>query len=112
MSLSWWRVSISTGLAFGILLATSSSPAWSQAATGTVSGQITDQQNAAIPGAAVKLTDATTNAALSTQSNDAGRYIFVKVPPGRYDVIFTKQGFSAFKAAGQDVQVGQLLTIN
>lgn len=113
MSLRRWRDSfISAGLAFGILFVSSSSPVWSQAATGTVSGQITDQQNAAIPGAAVKLTDTATNAALTTQSNDAGRYTFVNVPPGRYDVTVAKQGFSAFKAARQDVQVGQLLTIN
>jgi len=73
MSLRRWRSSIiSAGLAFGILFATSSSPVWSQAATGTVSGQITDQSSAAIPGAAVKLTDTATNATLSTQSNEAG----------------------------------------
>ena len=113
MSLRRWRSSIiSAGLAFGILFATSSSPVWSQAATGTVSGQITDQSSAAIPGAAVKLTDTATNATLSTQSNEAGRYIFVNVPPGRYDITVAKQGFSTFKAAGQDVQVGELLTIN
>jgi hypothetical protein len=65
-----------------------------------------------MPGAAVRLTDTATNAALTTQTNVAGRYTFVNVPPGRYDLTVTKQGFSAFRAAGQQVQVGELLTLN
>ncbi len=113
MSLRRWRgLPISAGLAYGILLALSTSPAWSQAASGTVQGQVTDQQNAAIPGAVVKLTDTATNATLTTQSNDAGRYIFVNVTPGNFNVSVSKTGFSAFKAAGQSVQIGQVLTIN
>src|SRR5579883_2039010 len=113
MSLRRWKFPIvSAGLAFGILLTTSSLPLWSQAATGTLQGQVMDQQNAAIPGAAVKLTDTATNATLTTQSNDTGRYIFVNLPPGSYDLTINKPGFSTFKAAAQNVQVGQLLTIN
>lgn len=114
MSLKRWRGSpIFAGPALGILLAFGGVPAWSQASsTGTVSGQVVDQTGAAIPGAAVKLTDTATNNLLSTQSNDAGRYIFAGVPPGTYDVSVSKQGFSIYKVNGQHVQVGQGLTIN
>jgi len=108
----WVGSSLFTGLAVGILLTGSSLPVWSQAATGTVSGQVTDATNAAIPGASVKLTDTATNNSLVTQTNDAGRYIFVNVPPGTYDLTVSKTGFSAYKAAKQNVEVGIVLTIN
>ncbi|HLH16101.1 MAG TPA: carboxypeptidase-like regulatory domain-containing protein [Bryobacteraceae bacterium] len=108
----WVGSSLFTGLAVGILLTGSSLPVWSQAATGTVSGQVTDATNAAIPGASVKLTDTATNNSLVTQTNDAGRYIFVNVPPGTYDLTVSKTGFSAYKAAKQSVEVGIVLTIN
>jgi hypothetical protein len=88
-------------------------PAWSQSSTaGTVSGQVVDEQNAAVPGTEVKVIDVSTNAAQTTISNDAGRYVFSQVPPGTYNVTFTKQGFSTYEVNGQAVEVGQVLTLN
>src|SRR5437868_13555244 len=55
--------------------------AWAQSATGTISGLVTDQQNAAIAGAEVKLTDVATNTFQHTTTNEAGRYNIVSVPP-------------------------------
>ena len=48
----------------------------------TVTGVVTDQSNAAVPAAEVRLNDLSTNAALTASTNEAGRYIFVNVPPG------------------------------
>ncbi|MBV9307064.1 MAG: carboxypeptidase regulatory-like domain-containing protein, partial [Acidobacteriaceae bacterium] len=60
--------------------------AWAQATnTGTVSGQITDQQGAAIAGTELKLIDTSTGVTRTTISNDTGRYTFVNVDPGVYD---------------------------
>src|ERR1051326_5683344 len=89
-------------------------PSWSQTAssTATVSGQVTDQQNASVAGAVVRLTDTATNNSLATQTNDAGRFIFVNVPSGTYDITINKQGFSIYKASAQQVQVGTVLTVN
>src|SRR5689334_13368044 len=100
-----------TGLVFAVLGA---SPARSQTAssTATVSGQVTDATNAAVVGAVIRLTDPTTNSSLTTRSNQAGRFIVVNVPSAAYDITINKQGFSTFKAAQQQVQVGQVLTIN
>ena len=52
------------------------------AATGTVSGLVTDPQAAAISGGVVKLIDSATNIPRSTLTNDAGRYDFPNVSPG------------------------------
>lgn len=95
------------------ILALGLTPAWSQTSTaGTVAGQVVDEQNAAIPGAEIKVTDVTTNSGQSTLSNDAGRFIFSSVPPGTYNITVSKQGFSTYSVNSQSVQVGQVLTIN
>lgn len=79
---------------------------------GTVAGQVTDEQNAVIPGAEVRMTDTSTSTPRSTLTNDAGRYVFTQVPPGTYNISVSKQGFSSFQANSQAVEVGQSLTIN
>src|SRR5690242_716413 len=96
-----------------VLLLLGALPAWSQAtSTGTVSGQVADQQNAVIGGAGVQLTDNSTSATQRTTTNDAGRFIFVNVSPGTYTLTVTKPGFNTFKAVQQKVDVGSALTIN
>ncbi len=102
------------GLAIGLgILTLGLAPAWSQSSNaGTVAGQVVDEQNAAIPGTEVKVTDITTNSALTTITNDAGRYVFSAVPPGTYNVMFTKQGFSSYEVNSQAVEIGQVLTLN
>jgi hypothetical protein len=77
-----------------------------------VAGQVTDEQNAAVPGTLVKITDVSTNATQTTQTNDTGRYIFSQVPPGTYNVSFTKEGFATFEVNSQAVNVGAVLTID
>src|SRR5262245_29153036 len=80
--------------------------------TGTVSGQVTDPQNAAVSGAGVTLRDVTTNAEQKTVTNEAGRYTFVNVSPGLYDMTVTKSGFNQAKLTGEKVTVGLTLTVN
>jgi len=94
-----------------VLIALSSSIAWAQSA-GTVQGQITDQQGAAIPGVDIKLTDTTTNTTITAVTNNAGRYIVSNVPPAKYTVSFSKTGFNARKVDQQDIQVGVISTID
>src|SRR5499427_6254778 len=74
--------------------------------TGTVTGVVTDQQGAVVPGADVTLTDTATNASRKTTSNDAGRYTFVNVAPGIYDIAGSRTGFQRAVVAGQKVTVG------
>ncbi|HYW48699.1 MAG TPA: carboxypeptidase-like regulatory domain-containing protein [Bryobacteraceae bacterium] len=100
-------------VALGILLSFTATPAWSQVTlVGSIVGQVVDQQNAAVPGAEIKVFDATTNSSQTTLTNDAGRYIFVNVPPGVYDISFGKIGFAGYKIDRQQVDVGVTLTLN
>jgi hypothetical protein len=87
--------------------------AWAQTSqVGTVAGVVTDEQNAAVPGTAVKLTDVSTNAHIETTSNNDGRYVFSSVSPGTYNISFVKQGFSTYEVNGQAVEISAVLTIN
>src|SRR5271168_153222 len=88
-------------------------PVWSQStSSGTVAGSVTDQSNAVVPSATVTLTDSSTNIARTTTTNKDGRYIFVDVTPGIYNIAVTKSGFATTKTEKQEVKVGESLTIN
>jgi hypothetical protein len=80
--------------------------------TATVSGQVTDQQGAIIAGAAIQMTEPTTNSTLTTTSNEAGRYVIVNVPPGTYTMTFSKPGFTNFRVNDTVVSVGTAVTVN
>ncbi len=87
-------------------------PAFSQSAAGTVTGQITDQQQAAIAGAEVRLVDTSTGSTRTTISNDVGRYTFASVEPGTYNLSVSKTGFELASLTAQKVDVGEVLTLN
>jgi len=101
-------------LLFGsaVLWLSSAKPAWAQStSTGTVAGSVTDPSSAVVTGATVMLTDTSTKSSRSVTTNEAGRYIFVDVTPGAYDVSISKQGFSTTKTQTQ-VSIGSTVTLN
>ena len=96
-----------------LALAISVNPGWSQATSeATVAGLVTDAQNAVIPAAEVRLRNAQTSLNLVTNTNEAGRYIFVNVQPGSYTITVTKPGFAVTELSDQKVAVGASLTLN
>jgi hypothetical protein len=91
----------------------SSLPAWAQMSdTGTVVGRVTDPTGAVVVGARVTLTDPSTSQSSTATTNDAGRYIFVNVKPGIYNIAITKTGFSTTKSEHQEIKVGSTLTVD
>src|SRR5437763_1017320 len=87
--------------------------AWAQStSTGTLSGQVVDPQGAVVVGAAVNLTDTSTDSRQETLTNEVGRYLFLNVHPGTYDLAVAKIGFKQAKLVGQKVAVGLELTLN
>jgi hypothetical protein len=100
-------------LSLAVLIGFAISPAKAQTSiAGTVVGQVTDESGAAIPGVSVKIVELATGASFSTVSNDAGRYQFPTVPPGKYDISFNKTGFSEFDVRAQEIKIGIVLTAN
>ena len=99
-------------LAVYVALCVTSAPAWAQAATGSISGLVTDPSGAAVANAGVRLTDVATNASQSTTTNEVGRYTFINVQPGTYDLLVTAPGFNQNKISSQKVDVGAALALN
>ena len=79
--------------------------------TGTIVGTVTDQSGAVVNGASVTLTDVATKTVRTSTTNDAGRYIFVDVVPGAYELTYSKQTFSTTKTQAT-VTVGVTSTLN
>ncbi|MCU1233364.1 MAG: TonB-dependent receptor [Candidatus Solibacter sp.] len=68
-------------------------PVDAQIDTGAIVGTVRDASGAAIPKAAVTLTQAATGLNQNTATNDAGEYQFIALPPGTYSVKATAPGF-------------------
>jgi len=79
---------------------------------GTITGLVTDQSGAVVPDVNVTITDKATKSARTTTTNSAGRYVFVNVPPGTYDVTFTKAGFAKVSVPNDVIAVGEVSTNN
>jgi Carboxypeptidase regulatory-like domain len=102
------------GLLFLILVfALAAFPATLRAQTGgTVNGLVTDPTGAAVVDATITLIDRSTGSARITTTNEAGRYVFVEVTPGLYNLTIGKTGFRVLKLTDQKVTVGTTLTVN
>jgi len=60
---------------------------------GTIVGNATDPSHAAVPGAAVKITNRGTSQEWNIATNDLGVFSISTVPPGTYDVSISSSGF-------------------
>src|SRR3569832_1176643 len=98
--LTLWHIGI---LLSGVVCGTMPRPAAAQVLYGSVIGTVTDQSDAVIPRAAVTITSKETGLTRSATTDDGGRYSFVNVLPGRYDVKVVAQGFRTFAANDFDV---------
>ena len=52
-----------------------------------------------------------TNFSRTLTSDEGGRFVALAMPPGRYTVTVTKQGFGTTVAENVDLTVGQALTL-
>ncbi len=100
-------------LSLAIFLGFGTSAAWSQAtSSATLAGLVTDEQNAAVAGAEVRIVDSGTGSTQTTLTNETGRYVIVNVSPGTYAIYVSKQGFTINKINAQKVDVGTTMTVN
>lgn len=85
---------------------------FAQAGRGSISGLVSDQSGAIIPGAKVVVENAATGLKLSTVSTDSGLYSFISLAPGVYRVTATAKGFDTLVANNIRVSVDQATTTN
>src|SRR6185437_13841638 len=82
--------------------------AWAQtAATAELHGVVKDPNGAVIHGASINLRDEAKNITRSAETNDAGEYNLLSVPPGQYTLTVTAGGFAKVVVKQLTLNVGQ-----
>lgn len=110
------RVALSAVLA---VFAGGVGPAAAQSGVGTatISGVVSDESKAAMPGVTVTATNLDTGVARTAVSNEIGLYRILSLQPGRYELTFELSGFGTVKhgpltvIVGQDLEVGAELKV-
>jgi hypothetical protein len=88
-------------LALGLMLA--SCGLWTvsaQQTSGSISGVVTDQQDAMIPGAKVILTDTLKSSVREGFTNEVGRFVFTPLQPSVFDLAIESDGFKRYTQTG------------
>src|ERR1700733_11828856 len=80
--------------------------------TSRLNGNVSDPSGAAVPGAKLTLTSASTGLQRTTTSNGAGLYQFQDVPPDTYRLEATAPGFASYVAPNVTLEVNTPSTIN
>src|SRR5262249_12229507 len=78
--------------------------AFAQLGGGTLSGSVTDEQGAVVPGVTVTITGS--DRTLTTVTDEAGKFRFLNLAPGQYKVSLTLQGFATAVRDHIEVRVG------
>jgi hypothetical protein len=103
-----WRLltTLITALLMGLL------SAHAQKLTGTISGTVTDNSGAAIPGATVKVTNTATSKTFTATTDAQGNYTVPELPDSTYDVAISAAGFVEFRATNAVVHVATTTTVD
>ena len=95
--------------AFVVLL--TGAPAWAQA-TAELSGRVTDESDAVLPGVTVTATQTDTGFSRTVVTDDAGTWVMPNLPTGPYRLEVSLQGFRTYVQTGIVLQVDARPTIN
>jgi hypothetical protein len=85
---------------------------YGQGTSGSLTGQVTDSSGAAIPKAAVTLTNVDTNLVQSEVSDGQGVYVFTLVPPGNYVLTVNAGTFAEYVQKGIVINANLYATQN
>ncbi|MCB9383506.1 MAG: TonB-dependent receptor [Bryobacterales bacterium] len=83
-----------------------------QANLATVTGIVTDDTGAVIPGATVTITNTGTNRVREISTGASGDYTFTNLNPGTFELVATSEGFRQYVEQGIELTTGQTLRIN
>ncbi len=86
--------------------------AFAQQVSGTLTGQVTDQTGAAVPGAAITLKDLGTGATRQATSNSSGEYSFQSTAVGTYRLDVAAPSFKGYTANNVIVNVASITRID
>lgn len=86
--------------------------AWTQTATTSVRGTVTDRSGAAVTNAKVVLANAERAIQRATTTGAAGQYEFLQLPPGTYQLVIEAQGFRRYEDKNLQLLVNTPATAN
>ena len=82
-----------------------------QITSGTIQGTVGDANGAALPGASVEVRNVETNFSRNITTDEDGRFVALTIPPGKYTVTVSKQGFATLVVEDANLTVGQAMTL-
>jgi hypothetical protein len=94
-------------LTSSVLLLLSVAAVHSQSEEGQISGQVTDPQGLAVPGAKLELVNQDTSARQNAEADETGHYAFAGLPSGRYRLNASADGFRPFSSDDVNLSPGQ-----
>ena len=94
-----------------ILALALASVAAAQTTSGSIAGNINDQNSAAIGGATVRISDAGKGFTLTATTDNEGRFVFPTVPPGTYTMTVEAVGFKKLERTGLLLVANDKLTL-
>src|SRR6266705_1776830 len=105
--MEWCRIVLCLGI-----LIMSGVTAIGQLTTGTITGTVTDQTGAAVPGTTVTLKNAETGVSRTVQTGETGKYEAFSLPAGSYEISASLAGFRTAVHTGISLAVGQNAVID
>jgi Carboxypeptidase regulatory-like domain len=100
------------GCVFAAVLFAFVTPVLAQQGTSEITGKITDEQGAVLPGVAILVTNEATGVFREVTSSGDGTYLASQLVPGRYKILAKLTGFRTTERTGLILQVGNAMTIN
>ena len=97
---------------FAVLAGTMPARNWTQNAAGRIIGNVTDPADAAVPDAAVTVTNVATQVSQHVVTDESGHYQAVLLPIGTYSVTIEKGGFEKQVFDNQTLQINQSLRVD
>ena len=95
-----------------LVLAVAAVPLWAQIQTGDISGRVTDNTGAIVPGVSVTISGPALPKPLSAVTSETGSYQFPRLPIGTYEIKYEMPGFKSVLRQGVRVDLGANATIN
>ena len=83
-----------------------------QSISGSFSGVVMDQQQAVMPGVAVRVRSLQTNAVRTTGTDDQGRFRLPNMPVGDYELTVEHAGFAKYVRSGIKLVLNQEAVVN